>query len=79
LLRDGCVLAVVDQRRRDLGQDAILARGADRAREMGKTALEQPASDRYVTILTVSDEGSTRGGIHGGVDGDGRQRPSFAT
>ena len=41
LLRDGCVLAVVDQRQRDLGQDAILARGADRQREMGKTALEQ--------------------------------------
>ena len=41
LIRDGAILAVVDQRDGDAAHAAILARGADRERELAQAALEQ--------------------------------------
>jgi hypothetical protein len=52
------ILAVVDQRQCCACDDAILARRAQRERKMREAALEQGASVRYVTMLTVNDEGA---------------------
>jgi len=80
LLRAGGVLAVVDQGKRDLGQHPIPARGADRQREIGKTALEQSG----VGPVRDDADGQRRGkhegaGVMAAWRAMGNDDPSFAT